>query len=323
MKTFMKLGVLSMTLTLGCAATVPAELRDARIAYDGASRSSAATLTPAELHIAHGALEQAEAAWRDDPTGFHTRDLAYVAQRKAEIAEGKARIAHEQSINVRSQGELATTQAKIVVDTKAELVKAQADLKTTQTQAATAAGQLSTEQANRANAEHRAAESQSAAAVANTKLSNEQQARKDADRRASEAQLALAKLAAVKEESRGLVITLSGSVLFRSDEAVLLPAARARLTQVADALLETKERTLIVEGHTDSQGSADHNMGLSQRRAQAVRDYLTERGYPSAQSSAVGYGSERPIGNNKSAEGRANNRRVEIVVSPIRDASGQ
>ena len=148
----------------------------------------------------------------------------------------------------------------------------------------------------------------------------EQQKRQDAERRAVDAQSALSRLAAVKQEERGLVITLSGSVLFRSDEAMLLPEARLRLDQVADALLETKERTLVVEGHTDSQGSVAHNNDLSQRRATSVRDYLSGRGYPPAQTTAIGYGSQRPVANNKTAEGRANNRRVEIVITPLKTA---
>ena len=93
-----------------------------------------------------------------------------------------------------------------------------------------------------------------------------------------------------------------------------------RLVQGADALQETKERTLVVEGRTDLQGSVGHNNDLSQRRAAAVRDYLSGRGYPTAQTSAVGYGSQRPIASNKSAEGRANDRRVEIVKTPVTTA---
>ncbi len=314
----------SFFLVTACAAVVPAELRDARQAYENASHGPAATMTPAELHKAHQALEAAETAWRDDPKGFHTLDLAYVAQRKAEIAEGKAGIAQEETAKTRAQAELATTQAKIVVDTKAELSRTRSDLnrsntdlRTTQANAASVTGQLTTEQLARQDAERRAAESKAATTALSTQLSTEQQARKDADKRASDAQKALARLAAVKEEARGLVITLSGSVLFRSDQATLLPEARSRLDEVAAALLESKERTLIVEGHTDSQGSVGHNNDLSQRRAQAVRDYLSSRGYPSANSSAVGYGSQRPVADNKSPEGRANNRRVEIVVTPL------
>lgn len=131
-------------------------------------------------------------------------------------------------------------------------------------------------------------------------------------------QESLARLAAVKEEQRGLVITLSGSVLFPSDQATLLPEAQTRLGQVSAALLATKERNIVVEGHTDSRGSENHNIDLSQRRADAVRSYLVSQGYESDRIQAHGMGKSRPVANNGNAEGRANNRRVEIVVEPMK-----
>ncbi len=145
-------------------------------------------------------------------------------------------------------------------------------------------------------------------------LSIEQQARIDAELIAANALADLAKLAAVKEEERGLVITLSGSVLFASNQYTLLPAALDRLNKVADALLVTKERSLTVEGFTDSQGSDAHNLVLSQNRADVVRSYLISRGYPGNLIQARGIGEERPVADNNSAEGRANNRRVEIII---------
>ena len=69
-----------------------------------------------------------------------------------------------------------------------------------------------------------------------------------------------------------MVITLSGSVLFASNQSVLLPEAQTRLNQVADALMQSKERTILIEGHTDSRGSASTNMALSQRRAESGDD---------------------------------------------------
>jgi len=143
----------------------------------------------------------------------------------------------------------------------------------------------------------------------------EQKARMDAEKIAADAISDLAKLAAVKEEARGLVITLSGSVLFASNVSTLLPAAQDRLNRVADALLTTKERKLIVEGHTDSQGSSGYNQELAQRRADVVRSYLISRGYSGDLIQAVGIGEDRPVTTNDNAEGRANNRRVEIVVN--------
>ncbi|MCA1664443.1 MAG: OmpA family protein [Myxococcales bacterium] len=113
-----------------------------------------------------------------------------------------------------------------------------------------------------------------------------------------------------------MVITLSGSVLFPSDQSNLLAEAQTKLNQVADALMTTKERNIVIEGHTDSRGSDSHNVDLSQRRAEAVRTYLVSRGYPSERIQAHGIGKSRPATSNDSAEGRANNRRVEIIVQP-------
>jgi outer membrane protein OmpA-like peptidoglycan-associated protein len=136
----------------------------------------------------------------------------------------------------------------------------------------------------------------------------------DSEKRTADALVALAALAAVKEEERGLVITLSGGVLFRSAESTLLSSAQVKLDQVAKALLDVPARNLIVEGHTDSRGSTSYNQDLSQRRADAVRDYLVQRGYPADRIQALGKGKGSPIADNASPEGRANNRRVEIVI---------
>jgi outer membrane protein OmpA-like peptidoglycan-associated protein len=142
----------------------------------------------------------------------------------------------------------------------------------------------------------------------------EQAARKAAEQRSLDAQAALARLAAVKDEPRGVVITLSGSVLFASNRSTLLPAARTRLDQVSEVLMTTKERKLVIEGHTDSQGSDTKNQQLSQTRADAVRTYLIEKGYGADLIKANGMGEANPVADNGNAEGRANNRRVEIII---------
>jgi outer membrane protein OmpA-like peptidoglycan-associated protein len=103
----------------------------------------------------------------------------------------------------------------------------------------------------------------------------------------------------------------------------LLSSAQVKLDQVAKALLDVRARNLIVEGHTDSQGSDSYNQGLSQRRADAVRDYLVQRGYPADRIQARGMGKSHPIADNASPEGRANNRRVEIVIEREMQKSNQ
>ena len=96
-----------------------------------------------------------------------------------------------------------------------------------------------------------------------------------------------------------------------------MPSARSRLGQVAEALLKDEaDATYVVEGHTDSSGTAAVNNELSRKRAEAVRDYLVERGVPADRITAEGHGADQPVAENSTAEGRANNRRVEIVVKP-------
>ena len=254
-------------LLVGCAATIPTELINARQAYQKASAGPAAKLTPAELHKAEEALSRAEKSFLSDPHSYHTRDLAYVAERKANIAEARADIASAQGSAARANKDFQATQGDIMKQTKQDLSRTRTDLAESELAGEMTAGKLSVEQQARLDAEKRSDDMQTAAAE---RLSVEQQARLDAEKRSTDAQAALVNLAAVREEARGLVITLSGSVLFASNKSALLPAAQARLNQVAEALMATKERRLTVEGHTDSQGTADYNLDLSQRREEAL-----------------------------------------------------
>ena len=145
-------------------------------------------------------------------------------------------------------------------------------------------------------------------------LTAETQRRQEAE---AAQQRALAELGDVKDEARGTVITIPGSVSFASGKASLLPSARSRLKQVATALKQGGDGSkIIVEGHTDATGSPDKNQTLSERRAQAVRESLISEGVPADRVQAVGYGQSRPVTDNASAAGRATNRRVEIVVQP-------
>ena len=148
-------------------------------------------------------------------------------------------------------------------------------------------------------------------------LASERVKREDAEKKAAQAMADLQRIAAVKQESRGMVITLSGEVLFPSGESSLLQGAMVKLNDVAEALTKSStESKIVVEGHTDSQGKPAFNQELSLRRAQSVRDYLVSRGIASDRISAQGMGSTRPIATNANPEGRANNRRVEIIVQP-------
>jgi outer membrane protein OmpA-like peptidoglycan-associated protein len=258
----------------------PKELLDARSAYDKAKASEATQLKPESLHEAKVALDQAELAYQDDATSDRTRDLSYVAERKSELAVALAGQSAAQAQKEQASKEMLQN-----------LQRAQGELTTTKQQLA-AAGE---------------------------KLEVERKARQDAEKRARDAmdKLAVAAALAVKEEARGTVITLPGNVLFSSGKWDLLPGAQEKLDHVADALKNQADHRMVVEGHTDSQGTESSNVELSQRRAQSVREYLVSRGVPADIISATGLGQSRPVADNRTAEGRANNRRVEIIVQPV------
>lgn len=108
-------------------------------------------------------------------------------------------------------------------------------------------------------------------------------------------------------------VVLEG-VTFETNSAVLATASKPILDDAAQGLKQHPRLQIEVQGHTDSTGSAPYNMGLSQRRAEAVRDYLVSAGVPAAQLSAKGYGRTQPVASNASAAGRAKNRRVVMHV---------
>jgi outer membrane protein OmpA-like peptidoglycan-associated protein len=220
------------------------------------------------------ALDRAERSYADDPGKQKTRDLSYVAERKAELSEVQARDAKAARDKVQAEQDLQRLTQEQLSSTRAQL--------------------NSTGQA----------------------LATEKTARAEAEKRSREAmiQLAASAAASVKEEARGTVITIPGSVLFASAKSTLLPNAQAKLASVADALKDLDDRKIVVEGHTDSQGADAFNQELSRSRAQSVRDYLVSRGVPADRIRAEGFGSSRPVAENGNPEGRANNRRVEIIV---------
>jgi outer membrane protein OmpA-like peptidoglycan-associated protein len=274
-----------------CAAAVPPqELVNARSAYARASNDgTTAQANPRDMDAARKQLDVAEASFKEDGDSEGTRDQSYLALRKTEMAEVIARTAHSQGATDATVDAMHADEKRAVASTAAALGRSKTEIAS---QDATIA----------------------AGAVA---LKDEKARREDAEKRAAQAAADLAKFATVKQEPRGMVITLSGSVLFASAKSDLLPAAQIKLNDVANALIkEDPLSKIVVEGHTDSQGAAAYNQDLSQRRAQAVRDYLQSRGIAADRLTAQGFGPSRSIAENTTAEGRANNRRVEIVVQP-------
>lgn len=268
----------------GCAtAAPPPELTSARASYKRAERGPAAKYDPADLHTANKALAAAEKSFAEDGDTQATRDLAYTAGRRAQIAEARARAEEATQQQQAIIAAMHSRQAEHVKATASELGRTKQQLE-----------------------------------LQSQEMVNQTEKLAAAEKRAAQAASDLAKVASVKEDSaRGMVITLSGGVIFASGKSELLPGAQVKLNAVAEALTQQDpDSRMVVEGHTDSQGSASYNQSLSERRAQTVRDYIVSRGIAADRVTSVGYGPTRPIADNGSAEGRANNRRVEIVVEP-------
>ncbi|MGM0913631.1 MAG: OmpA family protein [Pseudomonadota bacterium] len=108
-------------------------------------------------------------------------------------------------------------------------------------------------------------------------------------------------------------VTLSSDVTFAFDSAELRPGAASELNQVASALNNNPEVRVTIAGHTDAVGSNEYNLGLSQERADSVASYLMNQGVAGNRMRTVGYGEDRPVATNETDEGRAMNRRVEIM----------
>jgi len=117
-----------------------------------------------------------------------------------------------------------------------------------------------------------------------------------------------------RDTARGLVVNMS-DVLFDSGKFTLRPLAREKLAKISGIVLAYPSLNLAVEGNTDSVGTESFNQDLSEKRAEGVRTYLTQQGVPEASTTATGYGKTRPIASNDTAEGRQQNRRVELIVS--------
>lgn len=278
-------------LLAACASTAPsASLEQARSAVSAVAGDPIVNqYAPVELKEATDALARADREWADDRDETETNHLAYIARQRAEIASNAAR-SRQLDANIQQAG------------SEADRIRLQA--RTLEADQARLRAQQAQQQA--LTAEQRAAQQQAAAAAAQAQASAAQ------DRvRALEAQL---RDMEAQQTERGLLVTL-GDVLFAFNKAELSAQAAPRLDKLASFLKQFPDRKLLIEGYTDSVGSDSYNQDLSERRAQAVRDALVQRGVDSSRITARGYGKAHPVADNASTEGRAMNRRVEIVIA--------
>jgi outer membrane protein OmpA-like peptidoglycan-associated protein len=271
-------------------------LVDARIEYVRAKDGIAMQLDPTDVHEADLALQRAEMAWQRSPGDATSLDLAVIAQRKALIAQSEAAALKAREDARQASTELQAWRSGQLQTARGQLNQTRQALGLTEMQVQEEQAQLQQEQAA-------AAEQQRKLRALEGKL--------------KDARDTIAKIAAVKDDDRGMVITLQGEVLFRTAKWELKPGALAKLDQIAEAL-KGKEQPILVVGHTDNVGAHDMNMDLSQKRAGAVRDYLVGKGIPTDLVQSQARGPDEPVADNTSVEGRSANRRVEIIVQPKR-----
>ncbi len=242
------------------------------------------------------------------------RDRKQAEAREA-AANANANQASQRAVNAEANAALSADRANNESQRRAsaEAQTADADRQRDQAEAgknAAQAGQATAEQ-SRADAQAEADQNRGAAIASDLQLQAAVQ-----DREALRARLLqqFNLILETHDTARGLVVNLS-DVLFESGKFTLRPAAREKLAKVSGIVLAYPSLKLAIEGYTDSVGADDYNQKLSENRADSVRTYLTGQGVPQDMTSATGFGKGQPIASNDTADGRMQNRRVELVVS--------
>jgi outer membrane protein OmpA-like peptidoglycan-associated protein len=316
---------IAAALLAGCATTpvAPEGAAEARLKLTRLqSDPTLADRAPIAIHEATVAVQLAEQPEADKELAAHR---VYLADREVDTARAQAetRLAEDQRTALVAQRENARLNARTrEADTaRNQADAARADAAQQKLIASAAQDQAAAAHDQAVAAHDQAAAAQDQAAQAQRQSAAQQQDAADAAtlaasaaaRQAAELQQQIDLLQA-RPTDRGLVLTL-GDVLFVSGHAELRVGSSDNLNRLVSFLNRYPERSAIIEGYTDSVGTQDYNQGLSQRRADAVRSYLIRQGIASARLDAAGKGESNPIGDNASADGRQQNRRVEVVIS--------
>jgi outer membrane protein OmpA-like peptidoglycan-associated protein len=293
---------------------------EARKAVQVAEQGQAGAYAPDELLEARKLLAKAEDATLGSDEQKH---LAYLADRQARRAESQGQLEmHGTRLGTATERYMALqdqrrSQAEAGLnDTRRQLQDTQRELGTINVQLQAKDANLDEIEKRRVALQQKQNLLEQQLATQGVALTESERARVDAEKRAQAAIASLNELAQVKEEANETIITLSGAVLFKTGKSELLPIAEDTLNRVAAAFKQLDESQMVViKGHTDSRGADAMNRQLSQARADVVRKYLVGQGVNANQLKAVGEGEAHPIASNESAEGRANNRRVEMVIT--------
>lgn len=290
---FLKALVVAGTIALAGCSTVPTTtptLDEARADFVAANNNpQVATYAQMEFKQAGEALDRANQAAAQRESLDTIDRLAYIAKQKIATAQevAKTKAAEAEVANAARERDRVQLEART-----AEADRAKRDAAAAQAQAAAAQAQAQDAQAQAAAAQQQAA----------------QQAE-----RASRLEALLVELHAQKTE-RGMVVTI-GDVLFATDRAELNANGMATVKKLAEIMTQNPDRTVMVEGFTDSTGTAAHNKDLSERRAASVAQALVGLGVPRERIGMRGYGEAFPVASNDTASNRQLNRRVEIVLS--------
>jgi outer membrane protein OmpA-like peptidoglycan-associated protein len=290
---FLKANVFACVLALAACSSVPTTtptLDEARADFVAANNNpQVATYAPMEFKQASDALDRANQAAAKRESLDTIDRLAYVAKQRIATAQevAKTKAAEAEVANASRERERVQLEART-----AEADRAKRDAAAAQAQAAAAQAQAQDAQAQAAAAQQQAA----------------QQAE-----RATRLEALLVELHAQKTE-RGMVVTI-GDVLFATDRAELNANGMATVRKLAEVMMQNPDRTVMVEGFTDSTGTAAHNKDLSERRAASVAQALVSLGVPRERIGTRGYGEAFPVASNDTASNRQLNRRVEIVLS--------
>lgn len=286
--------------------------------------------TPLELYEAQNAVRIAEDASADqyapeimqqaklDLRNATDMDANKHRQEKIEITYAREAVERAEDARVTSLRKQAADKqaADLAAKNAAQQQAAQSQLQAQQAQMQAQQAQLQAEQAQAAKAQADAARAQAEAeaAEARARAAQANQSAQDANAVREKLRAQLNSVLATSETARGLIVNMS-DVLFDFNKYTLKPATQISLAKVAGILEAYPGLHVQVEGYTDSVGSDDYNLKLSQDRAGAVRDFLVSQGVQPGNITAQGFGKADPVADNSTAAGRAQNRRVNLVVS--------
>jgi outer membrane protein OmpA-like peptidoglycan-associated protein len=275
-------------LALTLDPSVPLEMYEARNAVEIAKSHGADKYAPEIFSKAEASLKMAENSLASNAD---KKAVSSTARQTAQFSEDARILAVQRQEEERIAKEREEAAAKAKAEAEAQAAAEAAEAK------------------RKADAE---------AAEANRKIAEKEQAIQAAEHEKQQLRVRLLeqfnRVLPTTDSPRGLVVNM-GDVLFDTGKSDLRSGAREALAKLSGIVLNYPSLRLAIEGHTDSTGSAEFNQTLSEKRADAVRDYLVSQGLDAAKLSSQGMGMNDPVADNDTAEGRQKNRRVEIVVS--------